>query len=78
MVFSPMHVFLPILLGSAVAWLIGAAEHRVGMIVIVVAAFLFADEIFSAGRDRDALRERVYGMVALLGIRMLEGLSYFS
>lgn len=73
-----MHVFLPILLGSGVAWLISAAEHRAAMIAVVVATFLFADEIFSAGRDRDALRERLYGMAALLGIRMLDALSYFA
>jgi hypothetical protein len=70
-----MHVVLPILMGIAVAIFVTASEHWAATIVLVVAAFLCVDEIFSAGRDRDAFRERLIGMSALLGIRVLEGFA---
>ncbi len=70
-----MHVVLPILMGIAVAFLVTASEHWAATIVLVVAVFLCIDEIFSAGRDRDAFRERLIGMSTLLGIRVLDGLA---
>jgi hypothetical protein len=72
-----MHIVLVFLTGMAVAILVAATEHRVAVIAAVVAAFILIDEVSSRGRgrERDAMVERLYGMVALLGIRVLEALS---